>query len=236
MRDNGSPRSAEWKELEANALDVRRRIVRTLRRELVHDARAGSARLQNLGAEDLADEAFAWALENWKAKPAAVTPEQWMRKRGLQILDESLDVEALAGESRAEERAAEGRVHAHDLARDDDDERAGWLDIAVLAKRRVKRESDGGQDDPFDDRASDPLVSSPADRLDERETLIELERALLALPERRRRVVAHRHLDGLGVEEIAYLLDAPTTDVRRELAKGLGELQSALRARATRPA
>ena len=227
MRDDRRPRSAEWIDVEATAAEVRRRIERTLRRELIHDPRAGLARRQNLAASDLADEAFAWSLENWRAKPSAVAPEQWMRKRALQILDEALDREALAAESRAEERAAERRLIAHDLPRDDD-EREGWVEIADLATRRRRREIDGGDDDPFDGLAGDPLLSSPADRLDERETLVELERAMLTLPERRRKAVAHRFLDGLEVEEIAYLLDAPVAEVRSEILAGLSDLQRSL--------
>jgi RNA polymerase sigma factor (sigma-70 family) len=231
MRDNGSPngspRSTEWDEMEANAADVRRRLARTVRRELVHDPRATAVRLQNLASADLADEAFAWSLENWKAKPAAVSPEQWMRKHALQILDEALDREALAAESRAQERVDQSRVLAHELPRDED-EREGWMDIADLATRAKRRDVDGGDDDPFDGLEGDPLVSSPAVRLDARETLVELERALLTLPERRRKVVAHRFLDGLEIEEIAYLLDVPVADVRAEIVSGLAELQRSL--------
>jgi RNA polymerase sigma factor (sigma-70 family) len=227
MRNHGSPRSTEWDEVEANAADVRRRLARTLRRELVHYPRAATVRLQNVASADLADEAFAWSLENWKAKPSAVSPEQWMRKHALQILDEALDREALAGESRAEERDGQSRAIAHELPRDDD-EREGWIDIADLATRGKRHDADGGSDDPFDGIEGDPLVSSPSERLDERETLVELERAMLKLPERRRKAVAHRFLDGLEFEEIAYLLDVPVADVRAEIVAGLAELQRSL--------
>ena len=41
---------------------------------------------------------------------------------------------------------------------------------------------------------------------------------------------------GLGVDEIAYLLDADTSEVRGEIVRGLGDLQTALAARITKTA
>lgn len=229
MNGNGGSRSVEWQAFEANAEELRRLLGRGLRRELVHDPRAAVARIQNLSVADLADEAFAWALENWKQKPTTTTPELWTRKRALQLLDEALDSEALAAESRAEERATERVLLAHDV-HEDDEERADWLDMAELAGRAKARDADGGDDEPFDGLESDPQLSSPPDRLDGRETLVELERAMLRLPENRRKAVAHRYLDGLSVEEIAYLLDSPPVAVEREIATGLVELQRSLAA------
>lgn len=223
MRDDSRARPDDWNETESNASEVRRRLARTLRRELVHDARSAAARRANLAADDLADEAITWALENWRAKPGAVSPEQWMRKRALQILDEALDREALAAESRAEERAVESVRLAGD-AQNEDEERADWIDLAGMAKADGKTDGEAGED-PFDGLAGDPLVSSPADRFAERETFVVLETALRGLPERRRKMVAHRYLDGLAVEEIAYLLDSTAGDVRREIAAGIDDLR-----------
>ena len=235
MRDNGRPGSDEWTDVERSASELRRRLERLLRRRLVHDARTTAARPHGVVAADLADEAFTWALENWRAKPAAVSPEQWMRKRGLQVLDETLDREALAAEGHAEnlaeERDAERRLLVHQLLRHED-ERADWVDVAGMASGDGKAEADGGEFDPFDGIACDPLVSSPAERLDEREMLAVLDRALSTLAEHRRKMVAHRYLDGLSVEEISYLLDAPHTDVRREIAAGIEDLRRAVVARA----
>lgn len=229
MTTNGAARSEEWQALEADAAEFRRELARTVRREMVHDPRAGGVRVQNLAAGDLADEAFAWALENWKARPTATPPALWIRKRALQLLDEALDAEALAAESRAEERAAERRLLAQEIASDtDDEERRDWLDMAGLATRASRRIAPDAEDEPFDGLESDPEVSSPEDRLGERETLVEVERAMLALPERRRKALAHHYLDGLAVEEIAYLLDAPPSAVRGEIDAGLRELQRSL--------
>src|SRR5688572_18746464 len=146
MRADGFLRSAEWMEFEKNAVSFRRRLERALRREMVHDPRAATARLSNLSAPDLADEAFTWTLEQWKAKPAATSPETWMKKHAFQLLDEALDREALAAESRAEERAVERKLVAQDLPRDDE-ERAGWFEIAALAARDGIGDGDGTEND-----------------------------------------------------------------------------------------
>jgi RNA polymerase sigma factor (sigma-70 family) len=231
MTSNGAARSTEWGLFEANAAELRVLLERCLRRELVHDSRAAVARIQNLSVADLADEAITWALENWKAKPIATSPELWIRKHALQLLDEALDAETLAAESRAEERSVERRLIAHDLVDDGaDEERADWLDMAQLATRGDRREKDGGDDEPFDGLESDPLVSSPADRLDERETIEALERAMLHLPEQTRRVLAHRFLDGLSVNEIAYLLEVRADTVEREMVDGVSALRAELAA------
>jgi RNA polymerase sigma factor (sigma-70 family) len=235
MRDNGSPRSEEWTDVQQTASELRRRLERMLRRRLVHDPRTVAERPHNIVSADLADEAFTWALENWKAKPSAITPEQWMRKRGLQLLDDALDREALAAEGRAEsladERDSERRLLAHQLLRHDD-ERADWFDVSGMADADGRADADSGEFDPFDGIECDPLVSSPSERLDEREMLVALDRALLSLPEHRRKIVAHRYLDGLAVEEIAYLLDAPPADVRVEIASGIEDLRRAVVAKA----
>src|SRR5947207_7887685 len=180
MRDDARPRPDDWRELETTASEVRRRLARTLRRELVHDPRSTLARTANIAADDLADESFTWALENWRAKPATVSPEGWMRKRGLQILDESLDREALAAESRAEERAVESDRLAGDAPNEDED-RADWIDVSGMAAGDGKTDGDVSED-PFDGLVGDPLVTSPAERYAERETLGVLETAMRGLP------------------------------------------------------
>jgi DNA-directed RNA polymerase specialized sigma24 family protein len=214
---NHLPESGEWREFRAHAEQHRHELERSLRRRLVHDPRAATARVQNLSVRDLADESLAWTLDQWRAKPTGTSPAQWMRKRGLQILDEALDREALAAESRAEERAAEGRQHARDLLQDDE-ERSRWLDL-------LAPDAADETEEPFDGLTSDPDVSSVESRLDETERLLELDRALLRLPEVRRRVVVHRYLDGFDRDDIAYLLDLTADEVDRELAAAVKALR-----------
>jgi len=235
MRDDGRPRSEEWTDVARAASEVRRRLQRMLRRRLVHDERTSAERPRAILAADLADDAFAWALDNWRAKPATVTPEQWMMKRGLSLLDDALDREALAAEGRAEtlaeERGAERRLLAHALLRSEDGRR-DYVDLAGMATSDGRADGEPEEYDLFDETACDPLVASPSDRIDERERLAHVESALSSLADHRRRIVAHRYLDGLSVEEIAYLLDAPELDVKAEIAAGIEDLRRAVLARA----
>lgn len=246
------PSTPEWDDFRDRVVDHRKRLERVLRREIVHDPRAARCRIQNFAAGDLADEALVQALDEWRSKPSETPPFEWMLKRGLLLLDEALDRESLAADSRAEERDAEQRLLAHELLHDDE-ERARWLEVAGLA--HVERDVDADtetdvvtadvdtssvafaetdDDDAldrheFDGLASPPDASSPAVRMEQAETLLELERALLRLPEQRRRAVAHRFLDGLDIDEIAYLLDLQPDEVEIELSRGLQDLRTELR-------
>ena len=216
---HGAPEAAEWSVFRQDAGRVRKDLERLIRRRMVHDPRAARARVQNISPPDLADDAFAWALGEWRSKPQATTPAQWMRKRALQLLDEALDVEALAAESREEERREESRLLTLSLVTDDE-ERARWLDLL-----------DGGPGDapePFDGLEADEDVSSVESRLDETELLEQLDQALARLPERSRRVVVHRFIDELTAEDVAYLLDISTDDVERELGVAVETLRREL--------
>jgi DNA-directed RNA polymerase specialized sigma24 family protein len=219
---NGVPDTAEWSEFRRDAAALRKQLERSLRRQLVHDARAARARLQNVAAPDLADEAMAWVLAEWRSKPAGTPPAQWMRKRGLQLLDEALDREALAAESRDEERREEKRLLAISLL-SDDEERARWLELVDEA---------GDPPVPFDGLTAEDEVSRVDARLDETELLQQLDRALARLPEVRRRVVVHRYLDDLAPDDVAYLLDMSAPDVETELASAVRALRLDLAPRA----
>lgn len=220
---NHLPETAEWREFRTNAVEHRRDLERAIRRRLVHDPRTANARVQNVSARDLADEALVWALDRWRAKPAGTSPVLWMQKRALSLLDEALDRESLAAESRAEERAEELRLRSHDLLQDDE-ERSRWLEL-------LSPDDTPETEEPFDGLASDPQVSSVESRIDETERLLELDRALLRLPEVRRRVVVHRYLDGLDPDDVAYLLDMTTQEVDVELRAGVKALRLALAVR-----
>jgi RNA polymerase sigma factor (sigma-70 family) len=219
---HGHPGGTEWDRFRRDAETLRKDLERFLRRRLVHDPRAARARIQNIAPPDLADEAFAWALDEWRSKPATTTPEMWTRKRALQLLDDMLDSEALAAESRAEERAEETRLHSLELL-GDEEERERWLEIV-----------DGAADEPvpFDGLAADDELSRVESRLDSTETLGLLDAALARLPETRRRVVVHTYMDELSPEDIAYLLDLPAGEVRHELDAAVAALRKDLSPRA----
>jgi RNA polymerase sigma factor (sigma-70 family) len=218
---NGLPDTEEWRAFRHEALRHRKDLERSLRRLMLHDPRATRARVQNLAPPDLADEAFTWVLSEWRAKPASTSPEQWMRKRALQLLDESLDREALDAESRAEERFEERRLRRHELLADDED-RLRWRELLDGSGRE--------RPVPFDGLAADDSVSRVETRLAETATFEELDRALARLPEVPRRIVVHRFLDDLGVDDIAYLLDVPADEVERQLAEAVRTLRHELSA------
>lgn len=222
MDASGESPTGEWSEFRRDAAAHRHEIERSLRRQLLHDPRAAVARLANVAPRDIADEAITWALGEWRSKPTGTAAGQWTRKRAHQILDEALDREALAAESRDEERRSEARLHAQELL-GDEDERARWMEIL-----------DGAESDPpvpFDGLAADDDVSSLAARLDATELLADLDRELGRLPEIRRRAVVHRFLDDLTIEDVSYLLDLPAADVEQEIAAGVKTLRLALQPR-----
>lgn len=217
------PDTDEWTDFRAGLARWRKALERMLRRQLLHDSRAAQVRLQNLAPQDVADEAITWALDEWRSKPTGTSPEQWTRKRALQILDEALDRESLAAESRAEERRNESRLTQQTELFEDEDERTRWIELA-----------DGTGDPPveFEALAADDAVSRVDSRLDETELLEQLDRALARLPEIRRRVVVHRYLDDLAPEDVAYLLDVTTNEVDTELAAAVKALRLDLSPRA----
>ncbi len=247
MTSNGSaarddlPSTPEWEDFRGSIVDHRKRLERALRREMIHDARAATARLQNVAVVDLADDALCHTLDQWRSKPGGTAPFEWMLKHALLLLDAALDREALAAESRQEERAEESKLVAHDLMQDDD-ERAAWLDMVELTRLAGDGEAGDGAIEgggargvlspdghQFDGLTSPADASVPDERLQQRETLAALERALLDLPEVRRRAVAHRFLDGLGIDEVAYLLDLEPDDVEIEVAEALKTLRGDLK-------
>ncbi len=228
-----TPSTAEWSDFRDRVVQHRQTVERTLRRELVHDPRAGSVRLQNVAVRDLADEALCQVLDDWRSKPGGTPPFQWMLKRGLHLLDETLDREALAAESRAEEREEQRRLFAHEILHDDE-ERARWREIAGFATRAA---ADAGTVETGDDRLHfDGIASSrnatPERQVEALETLRMLADALLTLSEPQRRAVSHRYLDGLDVDDVAFLLDVSATDVAMHLEAGLAALRVALAAQA----
>ncbi len=225
------PSTPEWDAFHDSVLDHRKRLERALRREVVHDARSARCRLQNLAVRDLADEALCQTLDEWRSKPSGTPPFEWMLKRGLHLLDEALDREALAAESRHEERSEEQRLHEFNLTRDDE-ERARWLEVAGLARGaddEAFAETGDGESCQFDRLTSPPDTSCPDARMQQAETILELDRALLRLPELRRRAVAHRFLDGLDLGEVAFLLDLEEHEVEVELTSALRTLRDDLR-------
>lgn len=76
---------------------------------------------------------------------------------------------------------------------------------------------------------SSPRVFAPPDRrVEEREFIACLERALRSLPPRQREVVVLHDVEGLSTEEVAVRCDCPPATVRSNLFYGREKLRSAL--------
>jgi RNA polymerase sigma-70 factor (ECF subfamily) len=74
----------------------------------------------------------------------------------------------------------------------------------------------------------DQAPADPRDRLEERETQVELERALAALPDEQRLAIVLVDLQGLSVEEAASVLDVPPGTVKSRCFRGRARLAVAL--------
>jgi RNA polymerase sigma-70 factor (ECF subfamily) len=70
--------------------------------------------------------------------------------------------------------------------------------------------------------------ADPRDRLDERETSLEVERALAALPDEQRLAIVLVDLQGLSVEEAATLLGVPGGTVKSRCFRGRARLAVSL--------
>ena len=85
---------------------------------------------------------------------------------------------------------------------------------------------DGGRVDPQDDEAGRP--ESMLERLEQRDQLGAL---VAGLPERYRAAVVLRHVEGLGYDEVAAVLDQPVGTVKANVHRGIRLLREALEAR-----
>ena len=72
------------------------------------------------------------------------------------------------------------------------------------------------------------LPAEQRDRLDERETGLEVEAALAALPDEQRLAIVLVDLHGFGVEEAAHLLGVPSGTVKSRCSRGRARLAVAL--------
>ena len=220
------PLSAEWLAFEAQAEELRWGLARELEARFAGDPRVSLA--PDVSFDEIAEEAFALAFEQWRAKPAAVAPATWMRRHATSVLEATLDAAALAAESAGEEREAE-RGEAIASRADAEEGRRQWSELVDPDDEGAPVLSITEELGSFDLLVCDPLVSSPEDRMREHELLAEIGRALQGLPDRLRRAVAHRYLDGLPMVEVAYLLECTETEARQAVTSGLAELRRRVR-------
>lgn len=76
--------------------------------------------------------------------------------------------------------------------------------------------------------SSPGVFAAPDRRVEEREFIVCLERALRSLPPRQREVVVLHDVEGLSTEEVAARCDCPPATVRSNLFYGREKLRSAL--------
>lgn len=175
-----------------------------LRFALTYDARRDERKDATPLPEDLCDEAIEWIEAHTEDRPTGVLPALWLRKVALARLDEQLERQALSngGVYRSWSGAADLLLAPE--AHHDPVERGRWLQVHARAASDARHAP----------------VSIAPDGAAERERMARLERAIVRLPELRRRVVLHYYFDQLTSEEIAYLLEATVEEIDQELLSG----------------
>ncbi|MEM8623344.1 MAG: sigma-70 family RNA polymerase sigma factor [Pseudomonadota bacterium] len=138
----------------------------------------------------------------------------------------------LGSEAEAEEVAQEAMLRFWRQAPDwrtGEAKASTWLyrvtqNLCIDRQRRRRPTSDI---DDMPERA-DPDMGQEA-RLETRETMQKLARAIMALPERQKDAVVLRHFEGLGNPEIAERLDCSVEAVESLLARARRQLAAGLR-------
>ena len=87
-------------------------------------------------------------------------------------------------------------------------------------------DADGDGDSNLGDRLPDPNGDDFTEHVEEEELLQELARAVEALPERERTVIALRFYEGLTLREIARVFDVSETRVSQLCARAVGRLRA----------
>jgi DNA-directed RNA polymerase specialized sigma24 family protein len=199
-----SLREVEWADYTAHLPQHVDGVLRMLAIVLAHDVRRQDGDVKREVAGELASEAVAWVAAHRSEAPADAPPALWLRKVALTLLDERLEKEAIANGGVYRSWAGETGSPIAPLL-EDARERSRWSRVA----ERVEAESRG-----------EP-VRQAAGPQEEHERIRALERALLRLPEVRRRAVTHHYLDHLAHNEIGFLLEISVDEVALELDAGL---------------
>ncbi len=114
-----------------------------------------------------------------------------------------------------------------------------WLATIVVnaARTRLRRRGSGGRRESltFLDELDHPAAArseGPEAHLARREAETAWSVRLLALPERYRAPIVLRHVDGLGYDEIAVVLERPEGTVKAQVHRGLALLRAMVEAEA----
>ncbi len=166
------------------------RLSEVLKRERRLDPRivaAGGA----ISIPDITEEALAYVFEHFREKPAEMSPDRWLVRRGLIILDAELD---------RIEREATGEGEAPPEAEPQED----WEEIMNLPVYMIA----GMEGTPADESRTSPDVIQ--DRAQAQQATA---KALQSLPSRYRKALLLKHLEGYQVPEIAYVLNSSEEQV-----------------------
>ena len=155
---------------------------------------------------DIVEEALAYVFGHFREKPPHMSPDRWLVRRGLLILDEEL--------SRIEREPTGGTPEPHA-----EEEREDWEDLMDLPVFEATA---------MDAHAAEEGRAAPDVIGDRHEAQRETAAALKALPERQRKAIVLKHLEGYALPEIAYVLNAEEATVESWLAEAEVKLKNRL--------
>jgi len=161
------------------------RLSQVLKRERRLDPRirnAGGA----ISLADITEEALTYVFEHFREKPAHMSPDRWLVRRGLLILDAELD--------RVEHEAT-GEGEAPPVAEPQED----WEEVMDLPVFMIS----GLEQTPADESRTSPSIIG--DRVEAQQATAE---ALKSLPPLYRKALLLKHLEGYQLPEIAYVLNS----------------------------
>ncbi len=161
------------------------RLSEVLKRERRLDPRiraAGGA----ISLPDITEEALTYVFEHFREKPASMSPDRWLVRRGLIILDAELD---------RVEREATGEGEAPPVA-EPQEEWEETMDLPVFM-------TGGLEGTPADESSTSPSVIR--DRAEAQQATAD---ALKSLPTLYRKALLLKHLEGYRIPEIAYVLNS----------------------------
>jgi len=182
------------------------RLHKVLRRERRLDPRSAEVG----GAVSLADvveDAIAYVFEHWREKPASLSPDRWLVRRGLILLDAELD-------RAKEESTASSSFEAWSEPQE------AWEELMNLPVEEWTL---------LDGTPADRNRSSPEIVGNRNEAEAATARALTDLPHRQRVALLLRHVEGYAVPEIGFVLNADDAQVESWLDEGEVAMQERLR-------
>lgn len=161
------------------------RLSNVLGRERRLDPRLRSAG-GSISLADVTEEALAYVFEHFREKPNDMSPDRWLVRRGLIILDAELE---------RVEREATGEGEAPPVAEPQED----WEEVMDLPAFMTA----GMEDTVADESRTSPAVIG--DRAMAQQATAD---ALKALPPLYRKALVLKHLEGYELPEIAYVLNS----------------------------